>query len=72
MINATAIQKAKDHFGRLLEDQMLRMERINLHLIGLITARSRRSKLGYCQETESALISPPKPNVSFALFSRTS
>ena len=28
MINATAIQKAKDHFGRLLEDQMLRMERI--------------------------------------------
>jgi isocitrate dehydrogenase (NAD+) len=28
MLNQTAIQKAKDHFGRLLEDQMLRMERI--------------------------------------------
>jgi len=28
MINQTAIQKAKDHFGRLLENQMLRMEKI--------------------------------------------
>jgi len=28
MINQNAIQKAKDHFGRLLETQMLRMEKI--------------------------------------------
>jgi len=28
MINQTAIQKAKDHFGQLLENQMLRMEKI--------------------------------------------
>ncbi|HRD01222.1 MAG TPA: isocitrate/isopropylmalate family dehydrogenase [Candidatus Saccharicenans sp.] len=27
-MNQTAIQKAKDHFGRLLENQMLRMEKI--------------------------------------------